>query len=220
MKLQAVVDNDVIIKLASYGILKDLANVLGTDVHRLGVLGAAKWVVPKAISRGARVKNKDFAKENAGVFLSSVATLEPTEAEIQTADLIEEAANTYGSGLDTGESLLCAIVIHRELPLLLTGDKRAIQKASDIQHRVVELQKLIDRVACLEQVILKMAGLSNVEDLRQAICNEDQVDKAISICFSCWSPETTAEPAPALKSYIEHLRAHSPNLLVDGAHFP
>jgi hypothetical protein len=59
-------------------------------------------------------------------FLASVELIEPTVEESTLAAEFESLALAAALPLDAGESQLCAVLVSRNLPLLVTGDKRAI----------------------------------------------------------------------------------------------
>lgn len=209
----AAVDNDVLIKLAAYQLLAEGLGVFG-DPRLVGVLGAARFVVPSAIQRHDRIRNKDVAAAEWRAVADVVETMEPSTQELVIATAIEEAALRRGLPLDSGESQLCAIAIERSLSHLATGDKRAIATAETISIECVELGSLAGKVVCLEQLVKALIAALGPDAVRRAVCSEAGVDRALSVCLSCASL-TDGSPfdGAGLASYIADLRANAPTLL-------
>lgn len=134
-----------------------------------------------------------------------VTWIEPTGDEVRLAAELEERALRGGFELDGGESQLAAIMIVRGSPLLLTGDKRAIVALGATASGRVD-----GRLACLEQLLATMCAVLGPDAVRVSVCAEPSVDRAASIAFSCRGP--SGDPAPALSSYVRHLRERSPAL--------
>src|SRR4051794_32397779 len=117
-------DNDVISKSACYGELDELVWTQEVDSKGIGVLGAAPFVIRRKIQKGNIKGDRDAALKLVDAFMARAHKLEPTEKEQQIAADLESAAQQRGVSLDVGESQLCAILVERNSPLLLTGDKR------------------------------------------------------------------------------------------------
>ncbi len=213
MGLEAAIDNDVLIKAACYCLLSEVADALG-GAGSVGVLGAAKFVIRDRLRRRGDIRDPEAAKASFAAFLDVTTELEPTKAEVSLATAIEEAATLESVALDSGESQLCAIVLHRAIRLLITGDKRAIAGAEQIKTRVAELSGLENRVACLEQLVLGIVNRLGPSESRSRICSEPDIDKALSICFSCsGAQELEGFARVGLQSYIGHLREAAPTVL-------
>jgi hypothetical protein len=126
----------------------------------------------------------------------------------------ELAAQRAAVALDSGESQLCAVLITRALPLLFTGDKRAICALEHLFDRDARLNALAGKVKCLEQLVLQPMSADNYCQFRIAICGHPGTDKTMSICFSCRVEEATLEGTTAgLKSYINDLRSQANRIL-------
>ncbi len=208
---QFAVDNDVVLKVASYG----LGSIVWPGHGReIGVLVAARFVVASAIARG-RGRNKARAQTELARLLESATQLEPTPAEVEAALTLELAAQGARLPLDPGESLLCAIVVARALNFLQTGDKRAVRSLELLLEDVKELAELCGRVISLEQAMLgAVEDEESFHTTAAALCAEPDVDKALSICFGCYgSPAARDEVTARLGSYIKDLRAAAPRML-------
>lgn len=213
----AAVDNDILLKLAHYGLLNSTAYELCTLSEKIYILGAAKFVVRSLLSRG---KDSDPTKlADFNDFLVTAIEVEPTLEEVSLATRIEEYGVRNNLNLDIGESQLCAVAIYRTLDVLITGDKRAIVGFQGLIQAVPEMRKIAGRVACLEQLMWTIIGQIGVEAVRENICGKAATDRTMSICLGCTRPSIDQESiAEAFSSYIEHLRSVSPEILRPGAH--
>jgi hypothetical protein len=208
--MNAVIDNDVLLKGACYGLLREFAAAIPSSSNCVGVLGAARFVVPKKIQKIAPRKGIQVVMAALSDFLSEVVTLEPSVFEQTMAAELEVAAQKLGVNLDSGESQLCAIVALRQLPMLLTGDKRAIEAIEKLLDVNDGLLPICGKVKCLEQLIACVLAMRDGDALRQAICDEPEIDKALSICFSCRMDTTQLETiGEGLASYINAVRARA-----------
>ncbi len=213
--MTAVIDNDILTKGSCYGLLDELLSPVATASNPFGVLGAARFVVSKKISKKTLRKGIEAAIRNLYDFLSRAVVLEPTQDEQTMAAEFELAAQRAGVGLDAGESQLCAILISRLVPLLLTGDKRAVQAIEQLLDSESRLSALCGKTKCLEQLVLDLlAARIDSDMLRGAICEEIEIDKTLTICFSCKSHDgASRNHAEALQSYITDLRKRAPRVL-------
>lgn len=212
--MTAVVDNDIILKCACYGLFDELPGLAGSSATVVGVLGAARFVVSRRIRRISLNRSREKALERLNAFLARSTTLEPTNQEIELAAAFELAAQQAAVSLDTGESQLCAIAISRAIPSLLTGDKRAIRALQTLLDRVSRLLALCGKVGCLEQLMLAAIDAGNGGTLRAAICAEPKVDRALAICFSCKNNAVSEQDIKdGLNSYISDLRASAVRIL-------
>ncbi|MDE3113171.1 MAG: hypothetical protein KGK34_09545 [Chloroflexota bacterium] len=203
-------DNDVVLKATSYRV----ADELWPEPARIGVLATAKYVVVDRIARG-RVRDQVAAAAAFGVFLKLTHELEPTDEEEVIALNLEVAAQEARLPLDAGESLLAAIAAVRDFAYLDTGDKRAIASLDLLADRIVELQRLERRIRSLEQLVLRaIPDDAQCRRVASRICAERAVDRALSICFACFSaPPERDRIVEGLRSYIADLRGTCPRLL-------
>jgi len=211
--MNTLVDNDVLVKGACYGVLAELATSVSGIASRCGVLGAARFVAPSAIRRQHLQRDASIARELLQAFLDQTVVVEPTEDEQQLAAELESTAQALALNLDAGESQLAAILVTRTIASMLTGDKRAIVAMEQLLQTIPQVQVLAGRVHCLEQAVRRLVQATDVATIRHAICAEPRVDKALTICFSCASPDSQPAVVAALSSYIDDLRAAAPHVL-------
>lgn len=201
-----VADNDVVLKAASYRLAERLWH------EQLGVLGAARFVLPRALDRG-RGRDKEAARIALDELLTSSEALEPTEHEVAIAAELERDAQRAGLALDAGESQLAAIVVERDLAFLDTGDKRAIRAFAVLEHEAC--RALRRHLRCLEQLFMPLLEADDFAEVVAAVCAEPDVDTAITICFVCRSGGASSpeDVRAGLESYICDLERRAPEML-------
>lgn len=214
--MDVAVDNDVLLKAACYG----LAVRFWAPSEEIGVLGAARFVLADAVSRGSRVRDKVTAGEALAELFARAVALEPTDDELSAAAELEKLAQRAGLELDAGESQLAVMVAGRTIELLDTGDKRAVRALEALVGVSGTCAQLCGRVRCLEQLLLSaLEAAEEFDAIAHAVCVEPDVDKTTSICFSCYSDggaDLTSVRA-GLQSYLASLRRDAPRVLAAAA---
>ena len=212
--MKAAIANDILFKGACYGLLNELISTACSGTEVAGVLGSARFVVSKKIEKSKLRRNGVPALACFLQFLSRTEALEPTDNERNMAADLELAAQKLGINLDSGESQLCAILVHRVLQLLLTGDKRAIAAMEKLMDADVRLRPICGKVRCLEQLVHDALAIGDHGTLRGAVCSEPEIDKALAICFSCTNQSIEmASVIEGLQSYIRSLRMQASRVL-------
>jgi hypothetical protein len=213
-EIESAADNDVIFKAACYG----LTGAFWPDtarLHRIGVLGSARYVLARAVDRKQLTRAKEQVHAEATAFLRAVTALEPTASELKLAAEMEAIAQQEALSLDTGESQLAAMTIEREIGALETGDKRAAQALEELLDHLNALAPLAGKVRCLEQLVLRLISEVDVEVVTTAVCAEPLVDRALSNCFGCHSEASISSEmaVEGLTSYIEDARRYASRIL-------
>ena len=212
--MNAVVDNDIILKGACYGLLDEILIPSCESIDLVGVLGAARFVVRQRARRMMLNGDTRTVLARLDSFFASVVTLEPTDQEVVLAAELELTAQRFRVNLDSGESQLCAVVITRAIPFLLTGDKRAICALEILLDADQRLLVLSNRVRCLEQLISIVLSMGQGAHLKATVCAEPTVDKALSICFSCITGGGNDQSfAQGIESYLTSLRSMARRVL-------
>jgi hypothetical protein len=214
--MDTAVDNDLILKSVSYG----LAGVFWPDgkTGSIGILGAARYVVRHEIDRADLNRGADAAQSGLSALLARCEELEPTDEEIELAAQIELCGQEHGLALDNGESQLAALVVSRGIPLLETGDKRAIAGLEEARCHIEALDALRGRVRCLEQIARRVIAVDDAfSEFSAGVCAEATVDKSLSICFGCFggSPADQVTALEALDQYVREVRDSAPAMLLD-----
>lgn len=208
-----LLDNDILLKGACYGFLCDLmaANCLSMPV---GYLAVAKFVLGKKLKKMKLRGDVLQAESRLTAFLSEHESMEPTPEEAGLASELEASAQALALPLDTGESQLLAILIVRGAATLFTGDKRAIIATEQLLNSVSVLAGAGGKIKCIEQLVTRMLESKGLDDARATICGEPDVDRALTVCFQCFSSDLgLADVLTALESYINDLRKDAPSML-------
>jgi len=204
-----LVDSDVILKLFAY----HQAHFIVEEIEGApaAMLSVARFVIRKRIGNYVNDTNDPGLLETLEPLLSALVQIEPAPDEIDLAAQLEEAAIKDGLDLDVGEAQLLAVMVTRKADLLLTGDKRAVIAINrclpaPAQHRIV----------CLEQIIATILQAVDYNELRDRVCAKPDVDRALTACFSCYSPDVQSEDIlQGLSSYCRDLRRKSGNSLIE-----
>ncbi len=203
----AAIDNDVVFKAACYGLLEALLAALPGAPYTHGVLGTARFVLPKLLRKRPPIRAAE-ASVDLERALATLETLEPTAEEVTLSAALEFEAQLQNLGLHAGECLLCAILWQRGLRHLLTGDKVAIEALSAMTPPVgVDPAAFHGKLICLEQAMLwLLQATTEPATIRATVCAERDVDPAMRVCFSCASPEV------GITSWVEGLSSHVTSL--------
>lgn len=209
----SLIDNDIVLKSSCYGLVDELLLPTCETLKTAGVLGAVRYVVSNRIRRIGLNGGPDGALQFLAALLESVSEVEPTSEEQLMAADFELAAQQAGVNLDAGESTLCALAVSRQIPKLLTGDKRAIAGLEDLLDSDARLSYLCGRVFCLEQLVRR--AIENAPDgiVRSAICKQPSVDKTLTICSGCHGAPTATVVLECLDSYLANLRKKAGRVL-------
>jgi len=211
--MTSLVDNDIVIKVACYGLVNQLLLPTCETLNAAGVLGAARFVAAHRILKIGLNGGPAEALQHLEALLELVSTVEPTSEEQLMAADFELAAQRAGVNLDAGESHLCALVVSRQIPRLLTGDKRAIAAMEVLLDSDERLWYLCGRVFCLEQLTRRAIERDNDGLVRAAICEQPSVDKALTVCAGCQSATNEAVVVECLDSYLGDLRRKAARVL-------
>jgi hypothetical protein len=212
-----LLDNDIVFKACCFAVVQELADFFVGRKQTLWILGVAAFVLRRRIARFRNLANPQRIAEAFEKTLETIARLEPDDREVALASEFEACAQSMGLALDTGESLLLAILLNRSADLLVTGDKRAIEAIDQIATALRHHEAIDGRLVCLEQVVLTLAERLGLGVLRSRICAEPHADRALAICFSCNTGlADDASTGDGVRSYINALRQRSGAILLSG----
>lgn len=204
-----LVDVDVALKACIYR--SEVAFIASTTLGQPPALLAISRFTLRSRLRAARnLVDPESTAEAIDNLIANTTLIEPTEEEIEMAADFEEEAIQHSLELDTGESQLLAILLRRDSPLLLTGDKRAIQAIHNLGIRGIDR-----RLACLEQLVATILVRCGCQKLRERVCGEPRADSAVTYCFACSASNVTEKDIRAgLASYVNYLRKSTAALLI------
>lgn len=209
----AVFDNDICAKSAAYDLLTELLGLIESDPNSVGVLGAARFVLPK-LNLGVPAEQVEAFRARLGQFLDTAITLEPSDEERELALRFEETAQEIGAQLDFGESQLFAIACLRCIRTICTGDKRAIRGLEAMLSHVHEVSKLENTVLSLEWIVFQILKSKDFDLVASKIRLCPDVDAAMKVCFGCEEkPTSEADATDGLKSYLAETVETAPTML-------
>jgi hypothetical protein len=90
--MKAIVDNDILFKVACFGLFDELILNNCQSVGSVGILGATRYVVPKKIQKNVEATIATTARAAFQAFLDVAVIIEPTEDEQMMAADFELAA--------------------------------------------------------------------------------------------------------------------------------
>ena len=213
MTERVLVDNDVILKTACYALADEMLQATTVGAQTPAMLGVGRFVVRGRLEKAGYIANRQGARDALEKLLASMTMIEPDDAELALAAEMEAAANRVNLELDGGESQLLAVLANRGCDLLLTGDKRAIAAMA-----VVAATAAATRIACLEQLIAQIVANAGAARVREGVCAEPRIDRAVTACFGCSSDvgPSGEDVAIGLDSYVRHVDRSAPGLLLPG----
>jgi hypothetical protein len=213
----AAVDTDVMLKIAAYRLAVELVAVLEAKGEP-AALGLTHLIARRQLVRKRTLRDTAGAAAELETLLGMLGRLEPDDDEVALAADLATMAQERGLPLDSGEAQLTAIMVRRGLPLLVTGDKRALGALARLADGQTMHSALVGRLACFEQVLSSIATLIGEHELRLRICAEPEVDGAMRLACSCgrdgWD---AAQLHEACGSYVRAIRKDVGRLLVEGS---
>jgi hypothetical protein len=211
---KALIDTDVLLKTASYKLLKQFLASTPFGSDDFGMIAAAQFVVAGKFKKKLKGSQLDEAKAHFQEAIATIASIEPNAEELALAAQLEGAAIALGVDLDLGESQICALMFSRGIELMMTGDKRAIKAiAALMEHEACAYMH--GKVTCLEQAMLWMIAKSGLESVQPSVCALPLVDTSLTMALGCHSggaPLTSCQDG--LVSYINSIRQDAPEVLI------
>ena len=209
MTERLLVDVDVAWKVCAYGAAKSFIDATGAKHPPPAMLHVSPFVLRSLAKRRRGIDLAPDLDAQVDDLISKVALVSPTAREIAFAEDLEERAALLSLEFDVGESQLLSILVHRNAGFLMTGDKRAIRAILELGVGDID-----GRIAALEQVVATMIRSQGLSPLRESVCANPRVDRAMTVCFACSSPAVDPDDvAAALASYVNSLRSETGNLL-------
>lgn len=211
---QALIDTDVLLKTASYRLLKQLLATEPFGSTEFGMIAAARFVVTSKFKKKLKGEQLEEAKAHFHDAITSIASIEPDPNELALAAHLEAAAVMFGVDLDLGESQICALMLSRGINLMMTGDKRAIKAIATLTGQEA-CAYAHGKVACLEQLVLWMVETAGLAAVQPSICLLPTVDSSLTTALGCYSGGTPlAACQEGLISYINSICKDAPEVLI------
>lgn len=193
------VDNDALLKLASYGLLDTAISMFNIRPEDVYVLATAKYALLPVKDRLRRCKTEECANVLES-FLSKSTKLTPYGVDSDTLDAL-----TAKPGIDAGEALMLAVVASDPDSYIITGDKRALEALQFGKGLDNVREALGGRVLSLELLFLFLVE-GDFARVQTCVRSQPGVDKALTSAFGFSTPAGMESVRAALNSYVEHLR--------------
>ena len=210
-----LLDADVLIKLSVLDCFSECITALGYTLPECATM--------RSMTRSAGVDNQVVRERRAGghgkparrLFktLSTIPTIDKmTDAEKLLSAAISAAAQTHGLAFDGGEAMLASVAIHRGLPFVTTGDKKAIASLPVLAHHVAEVAQLRGRLLPLEYLLLKAIQSLGLAALHARILAGKGCDAAV---FHVVEEAGSNQPAfeEALVRKLRSVQARAPGFV-------
>jgi hypothetical protein len=198
-------DNDVILKLITYGMLNEALDCLKIDRSNIRVLDSARFVFKK--------HKKVIENHSLQVRTSAISFVEQhTEIAFQNSD--EHILLVGQNGIDIGEAILIAATIRESSSFLISGDKKCLNalasKDLDSIHK-----KMQGRVICLEQIVYKLIEIQGFVWVMDRILPNLACDATLKAAFGSGSKSQCETVLGTLNGYIQDLQKTSSGILSD-----
>ncbi len=205
--MRLYVDNDIVHKLAAFGLFDAVLVSLGATRADVFVLGTArfKFFVNKP-AKGIQRYGEDTHRKICDI-IDGVNSLS------QEPDVAGLDSLTNVVGIDAGEVVLFAVAAADPDGLLLTGDKKAL-RAFATSGATEMLQRLKGRVICLEQLLLQVVESQTFDVVRDAVAPQRNVDGATKTIFANGTMTEEAHAMEGLTSFLGALQQETGHLLL------
>jgi len=198
----AIIDNDVILKLARWDLLGQLPTLLSGDCNRIYHLSTCFHAL---CGRPARMEKTGCDQASADRIRAFCSATTPI-TEMPDTSILELLTDI--PGIDVGEVQIFAIAAGDPEAITYMCDKRSLVALAASLTAVDVASLLAGRVKCLEQVMGEFILLVGVENIGNKVLTCFPIaDTAITIAFRGY-PGIRPEPQiwQALYSYYEDLR--------------
>lgn len=202
-----LVDNDVILELASYNLFWDMITSLNTSQKDIRVLPTASDFFGG--SSRLKKKYKQQSIQRAKDIADKCQTIDQNSIDIS------ELPSLSLEGIDSGEALLVAATKDEPSFYILTSDKRFLKALSNSNLANIK-QRLCKRIICLEQLLINLISNDNDFDkIRRRIINSDLCNQNIAEVFADGKLTKKETALVILEDRVKELRSVTGDLLID-----
>ena len=215
MQLVVFFDNDAILKLVACSLFSEAISSLGVSEANLRVLESAEYVFRKNKKVGKTHPLENIEKATSIVKrCRKIQVFAPTQA-LEEILLKEREQLQAIEGIDPGEQTLILATRFEESFYVSTGDKRWTTALINAPQLVEIKKRLMGRVICFEQLILKLIDTQGFEEVLTKVLPATYCDTALKAAFGSREKCTQENVKLALQAYIEDLRKNTNGLLAD-----
>ena len=204
-------DNDIILKLSTYGLFEKTLNTFGAEINQVKILETFKYKFKREPQQKRKRNPNKYNLEDA---LSVVETCDKISIHnINQEDFIQLQKI---EGIDIGEAIIISYVSYlnkqNNLSYLLTGDKRCLKNLN-----VPETNQITDylqgKIWCLEQLILKDIEIYGFNCIQEKVYPFRDCDTNLKLIFGYSRESAEQQVREALATEIRQLRKETGNLL-------
>jgi hypothetical protein len=210
------IDNDILKKLATFGLFDRTLDLFDSSYQQVKILETAQYKFKRDWQKFREGKIRKT--ENTLIKYEEVLELSKTLPQISDPSLDREIFEQLSSfqNIDAGEAILAshaiALLKKDEDAQIFTGDKKFLTALAKVNLLEVETY-LQHRIWCLEQLVLKNIDCYGFEWVREQIFPVRGCDRAIKAVFGSGAQSSSCNAIPALKEYIEYIRATTGSFL-------
>ncbi len=185
-------DVDVICKLAHWGILPNLPDILGCEWNQISTVSSLRFRAQRAVEKpdGKLFRSSAAAQS----VVECVSKMHPMPAP--NAHILENL-NAIAQ-VDPGEAVLISVTLSNPYGIFITGDKRALRSLAT--HSLAA--RLAGRVVLIEQILELCLNQKGREWLLTCIREYRTIDKAIAMIVGCNCDASLESLSEGLRSYI------------------
>ncbi len=205
--MKLLIDVDALVKMAHWRMLPELPGSLDISWSNCATVSSLKF-------RASRAATEPDGK----LFISTQAAQAAVLAIAEMSELAEPLPGHLElfqdiSGIDAGEAILFAGIMGDDSTYVLTGDKRALRALSNLPAE--SRMQMAGRIYSLEQILLVMLQKNGLGWLRDRVCPERKLDKAVDAIMGSRCDAPAESVREGFASYIRELASlYDPSLLV------
>ena len=206
----ALIDNDIILKLAKWNLLAELVRLLGGDLCKIYHLPTCFYSLceprrpMKALKRcgdeATIFRIKTFCEQSREI---------PSPKKLDWLERLNAIPN-----IDVGEVLIFSIGIEEQSAITYIGDKRALVALAGAPALREAIEILGGRIKCLEQIVAEMIICHGMVEVVEKVRARPETDMSLKIVFgSVQDGRRQVEILDGLRSYYNDLNKSTGGLL-------
>lgn len=203
--MELFLDNDIILKLSSAGLLDKIAKIFNSSSSSIYILPTAKPYISK--------NKKVLSNYGASTVKETLATI--SNYRVIPDSYIDEnkfIKLSQVAGIDSGEQVLYSLTPKSNNFFILTSDKISITALSN-SSEINELHTFLkNKIVCLEQILILLIQSEGYAAIKEKVTNSNFCeDKMLKICFNQVNSNEKMILS-CLKSYIKDLKDNAGTL--------
>ena len=204
--MKILLDNDIIIKLATLDLLDVFSSMLRVEDAEVACLASLPY-------RLARKPLETRAQARVVSFVSSCRKLDRVYLAELEIDLDNQELLSTCPGIDAGEAQLLSAALAAPDAVVLTGDKRCLTALCQSSGTMPLVPKLQGRVLILEQLVIEMISAIGFDDVKARALNGVHCDTAIRASFGSGLKAEEGNTISTLQSYVREIDNCCPGIL-------